>query len=314
MTRQPQAQGKAAEERRPALAHGRRRWVLPFTLIELLVVIAIIAVLVSMLLPALSRSRELARRAACGGNLRQLGLVAAGHATDKDGWFPQTFHLHNNLMGVPVFWDDDSDIAKDSLDTSNSSGGDAALYPAWDQWKRNGTPWSAWVDNGATLMLLACPSATYRNMWGMGLGPAPAYYDRSSEATTWGKYYYASYAWLAGLQVTRWGTPDSNGAGGYNATGRTLKPGRRAGDPNLDTTVLACDEVYWSGPAQWGGLNWSVNHPRGGNGTQPEFQNLLFADGHVQGALWPAARAAITGSSPFGFEHTSGGGRWYWEP
>jgi prepilin-type N-terminal cleavage/methylation domain-containing protein/prepilin-type processing-associated H-X9-DG protein len=295
-----------------------------FTLIELLVVIAIIGILAAILLPALARAREAARRSSCQNNLKQWGIILKMYSGEsKGGLYP----------GNQIAWDS---YLFNPDDTYWPKGGPEgkAVYPEYlTEWKicfcpsaPNRTGWSDWV-----IPVPTDEEAMQCNDWDPEVNSMLQSLDCDDPAAFgWFDTTFIGYHYMAKLVRPEYtidtnfldlfrGWMDDDTSGEENAISQTWD-----GDVDLDGYTLthlregierflvvdinnpaASAQAQSTVPIMWdhstaspqGEISASTfNHVPGGS-------NMLYMDGHVEfvkypapdgSAQWPLSKIVVT--------------------
>jgi prepilin-type N-terminal cleavage/methylation domain-containing protein/prepilin-type processing-associated H-X9-DG protein len=242
-----------------------------FTLIELLVVIAVIAVLMAILLPALRRAKDQAKRVVCANNLEQIGISMHMYGDENDGKLP--LNAAGNWL-----WD----VAYSTTDYIIATGGDKHTF--------------------------YCPSdptknADMMNLWQFSQNAAPETRpgDIPEPQTNRNQQFRVTgYFWMMDTQSGRsyhpQGTPKKDWVKSLNCE----KPAET--ELVLDATLSTGPDPKTASFVEVRGGSWSrwqifdrTNHLT--QGDRPAGANILFVDGHLEWRRFTGMQVRV--SPPF---------------
>ena len=240
-----------------------------FTLIELLVVIAILALLVSILLPALQGARELARFTKCKTNMKSMGTGMRFYVEDNDDWIPPAFvdiqqGVANTNAAVRNYWCDRmakyfDASAKPAVAQRNSNSG--CFSSVGIQPSSGATTISAGGQTIAVSRIMDCPSVPNASQFEYFMNEPPGW----AQAWNWDIAVWGSEsAWPPGSAPLK-----VSGAGGRPLMRQWKRPWEYAVFMDSGTTGTACYAACYKVAT----LATATMH-RGGI-------NMTMLDGHV---------------------------------
>ena len=259
-----------------------------FTLIELLTVIGIISLLLAVLLPTLNRAREQGRRTKCAANLHNLGMACHAFADEHKGYFPMCYNMPDISFPYrfPIVVSQD-----DRLDQSQA------------MWQAYGTSFPCFTSYGMQNESWHCPSANPIRFLDPAGGCPPE----------WGACVWTDYMYVGGLTLRNVGKSTAH----WTVAG-TATPAVRSNENDLVDKILAADIVFYTGGP---GYKWDkaqyrylINHSNNNEWNLPDFQNILYGDGHVSALTKSDYQWALNTSTNYSFRHANNGvgGYLYW--
>ncbi len=292
---------KATRRRHTA---GRGLGAVAFTLIELLVVVAIIALLISILLPSLSRAREQAKTIKCTSNLRQIGFAMHQYFHDTNDWFP--FEKRNELGWLHGFYygghpgrrlpNDPSNwwgyVDPAFRDTPRGRPLNRYIYPDLPNW--DVPPNSPLFETVRNMPVFECPSDT-GGFWMNQPSDLPI-----AKSCYWmnGTSYDENYHF-----VTSWAIPK------VGSTGRWLQQAnaflRVKLREDASRFIILYEDTF--DVAQW------MNIPRRGWHRQWNKHSLLFLDSHA-GNMFTDTKEGARGLGWFSASFNKPGTGWWNDP